>query len=218
MGWLIALGILLVIGMIPVGLRVRYNDAGMRLWVLVGPVRINLYPRPQKEKNKKQEKAPKKEKKPTTGKKASEQKEAKTDPAAAPEKGGRLTDFLPLAQMALEFLGDFRRKLRLDNLYFRLILAGEDPYQVAVSYGRCWAAVGNLLPQLDRLFVIQKRDIEVECDFTASETLVIFHLDLTITIGRLLTTAGKFSVRVLKEYLKIRKKRKGGAKYESKAS
>ena len=218
MGWLIALGILLAIGMIPVGLRVRYNDAGMRLWVLAGPVRINLYPRPQKEKKKKQEKAPKKEKKPTTGKKASEQKEAKTDPAAAPEKGGRLTDFLPLAQMALEFLGDFRRKLRLDNLYFRLILAGEDPYQVAVSYGRCWAAVGNLLPQLDRLFVIQKRDIEVECDFTAPETLVIFHLDLTITIGRLLTTAGKFSVRVLKEYLKIRKKRKGGAKYESKAS
>lgn len=218
MGWLIALGILLAIGIIPVGLRVRYNDAGMRLWVLAGPVRINLYPRPQKEKKEKQEKAPKKEKKPTTGKKASEQKEAKTDPAAAPEKGGRLTDFLPLAQMALEFLGDFRRKLRLDNLYFRLILAGEDPYQVAVSYGRCWAAVGNLLPQLDRLFVIQKRDIEVECDFTASETLVIFHLDLTITIGRLLTTAGKFSVRVLKEYLKIRKKRKGGAKYESKAS
>ena len=218
MGWLIALGILLAIGMIPVGLRVRYNDAGMRLWVLAGPVRINLYPRPQKEKKQKQEKAPKKEKKPTTGEKTSEQKEAKTDPAAAPEKGGRLTDFLPLAQMALEFLGDFRRKLRLDNLYFRLILAGEDPYQVAVSYGRCWAAVGNLLPQLDRLFVIQKRDIEVECDFTASETLVIFHLDLTITIGRLLTTAGKFSVRVLKEYLKIRKKRKGGAKYESKAS
>ncbi len=218
MGWLIALGILLAIGIIPVGLRVRYNDAGMRLWVLAGPIRINLYPRPQKEKKEKQEKAPKKEKKPTTGKKASEQKEAKADPAAAPEKGGRLTDFLPLAQMALEFLGDFRRKLRLDNLYFRLILAGEDPYQVAVSYGRCWAAVGNLLPQLDRLFVIQKRDIEVECDFTASETLVIFHLDLTITIGRLLTTAGKFSVRVLKEYLKIRKKRKGGAKYESKSS
>lgn len=218
MGWLIALGILLAIGMIPVGLRVRYNDAGMRLWVLAGPVRINLYPRPQKEKKEKQEKAPKKEKKPTTGKKASEQKETKTTPAAAPEKGGRLTDFLPLAQMALEFLGDFRRKLRLDNLYFRLILAGEDPYQVAVSYGRCWAAVGNLLPQLDRLFVIQKRDIEVECDFTASETLAIFHLDLTITIGGLLTTAGKFSVRVLKEYLKIRKKRKGGAKHESKAS
>lgn len=218
MGWLIAMGILLAIGIIPVGLRVRYNDAGMRLWVLAGPVRINLYPRPQKEKKEKQEKAPKKEKKPTTGKKASEQKKAKADPAAAPEKGGRLTDFLPLAQMALEFLGDFRRKLRLDNLYFRLILAGEDPYQVAVSYGRCWAAVGNLLPQLDRLLVIQKRDIEVECDFTASETLVIFRLDLTITIGRLLTTAGKFSVRVLKEYLKIRKKRKGGAKYESKAS
>ena len=68
MGWLIAMGILLAIGIIPVGLRVRYNDAGMRLWVLAGPVRINLYPRPQKEKKEKQEKAPKKKRSPQPGK------------------------------------------------------------------------------------------------------------------------------------------------------
>ena len=214
MGWLIALGILLAIGMIPVGLRVRYNDAGMRLWVLAGPVRINLYPPPQKEKKEKQEKAPKKEKKPTTGKKASEQKEAKTDPAAAPEKGGRLTDFLPLAQMALEFLGDFRRRLRVNRLELKLILAGGDPCDLAVNYGRAWAAVGNLMPQLERLFVIKKRDVEVECDFTASETLVIARLDLTITLGRLLGLAIVYGIRALREFLKLQKKRKGGATHE----
>ena len=112
---------------------------------------------------------------------------------------------------ALDFLGDFRRKLRLDNLYLRLIMAANDPCDLAVNYGRAWAAVGNLLPQLEKWFVIKKRDIEVECDFETSKTLVIAHLDLTITLGRLLAAVVKFSVRAFIEYLKIRKKRKGGA-------
>ena len=51
----------------------------------------------------------------------------------------------------------------------------------------------------------------MECDFEASQTLVIAHLDLTITLGRLLAAAVKFAVRALIEYLKLKKKRKGGA-------
>jgi hypothetical protein len=59
--------------------------------------------------------------------------------------------------------------------------------------------------------VIKKRDIEVECDFTASTTLVIARLELTITLGRLLSMIVVYAVRALIEYLKISKKRKGGA-------
>ena len=114
-------------------------------------------------------------------------------------------------KVAVDFLGDFRRKLRLNNLELKLILAGDDPCDLALNYGRAWAAVGNLMPQLEKWFVIRKRNIEVECDFTASQTLVIAHLDLTITLGRLLAAVVKFAVRALIEYLKIRKKRKGGA-------
>ena len=105
----------------------------------------------------------------------------------------------------------FRRKLRLNVLELKLIMAANDPCDLAVNYGRAWAAVGNLLPQLERVFVIKKRDIEVECDFTASETLVIARLDLTITLGRLLGAVVVFAVRALREFLKIKKKRKGGA-------
>ena len=132
-------------------------------------------------------------------------------PEAQPEqkeKGGSLTRFLPLIKLGLRFLGDFRRKLRLDNLYLRLILAGDDPCDLAVNYGRIWAAVGNLMPRLERLFVIKKRDIQVECDFAASETCVVAHLDITITLGRLLALALVYGVRVLIEFLSM--KRKGG--------
>jgi hypothetical protein len=90
-------------------------------------------------------------------------------------------------------------------------MAGGDPCDLAVNYGRAWAAVGNLLPQLEKWFVIKKRDIEVECDFEASQTLVIAHLDLTITLGRLLATALVYGVKALIEFLKIKNKRKGGA-------
>ena len=213
MGWRITLGILLLLAVLPLGVRVRYNSEGILVKVIAGPVKITVYPLPGKKKKEKKKKEPKKS--PT------EQEENLPKPPQPPrekkkkaekkEKGGSLLDFLPLVQAALDFLGDFRRKLRLDNLYLRLIMAANDPCDLAVNYGRAWAAVGNLLPQLEKWFVIKKRDIEVECDFETSKTLVIAHLDLTITLGRLLAAVVRFAVRALIEYLKIKKKRKGGA-------
>ena len=213
MGWLITLGIVLLLAVLPIGVRLRYNSEGIVLKILAGPVKITLLPRTtkkKKEKKKKETKAakvPAEENLPKPPQPPKQPKEKK--PKA--EKGGSLLDFLPLVKTALDFLGDFRRKLRLDNLYLRLILAGDDPCDLAMNYGRAWAAVGNLLPQLEKWFVIKKRDIEVECDFETSQTLVIAHLDLTITLGRLLAAVVRFAVRALIEYLKLRKKRKGGA-------
>ena len=214
MGWLITLGILLLLAVLPLGVRIRYNSEGILVKVIAGPLKITVYPLPGKKKKEKKKKEPKK-----TAAAAQEEDlpkppqppKEKKKKAEQKEKGGSLLDFLPLVQTALDFLGDFRRKLRLDNLYLRLIMAANDPCDLAVNYGRAWAAVGNLLPQLEKWFVIKKRDIEVECDFETSKTLVIAHLDLTITLGRLLAAVVKFAVRALIEYLKIRKKRKGGA-------
>ena len=127
------------------------------------------------------------------------------------KKGGSLTDFLPFVKLALDFLGDFRRKLRMKELYLRLILASDDPCDLAVNYGKTWTAVGNFLPALERWFVIKKRDVEVKCDFTASETKVIARVEITITLGRLLSLAAVYGFRGIKEFLVFRNKRKGGA-------
>ena len=214
MGWLITLGIVFLLAVIPLGIRIRYNSEGMVLKIIAGPVKITLLPRPKKEKKEKKKKESKKKATPAEEEnlpKPPQPPKAPKEKKTKGEKGGSLTDFLPLVKVALDFLGDFRRKLRLDNLYLRLILAADDPCDLAVNYGRAWAAVGNLIPQLEKWFVIKKRDVEVECDFEASEILVIAHLDLTITFGRLLAAVVKFAVRALIEYLKLKKKRKGGA-------
>ena len=191
MGLWIAAAVLLALAILPLGIRIRYNEAGFFLKVIVGPIKITVFPRRKKLENRKP-----REKKPDKEHKLEQPKtsvpEEQQQPDAQPEqqeKGGSLTRFLPLIQLGLEFLGDLRRKLRLDNLYLRLILACDDPCDLAVNYGRTWAAVGNLIPQLERLFVIKKRDIQVECDFTASETRVAAQLDITITLGRLLVLA-----------------------------
>ena len=215
MGWLVAAGIVLLLAVIPVGVHIRYNAEGALVKVIAGPLKITVFPLPKKEKKEKKKKgsqtkdqpSPEDEKLPQPPKPPKKKKEKKPKE----EKGGSILDFLPLVQAAVDFLGDFRRKLRLDNIYLRLIMGGGDPCDLAVNYGRAWAAVGNLMPHLENWFVIKKRDIEVECDFEASETRIIAHLDLTITLGRLFTAAGRFAVRALKEFMKIQKKRKGGA-------
>ena len=209
MGIWIAAAIVLILAVLPLGVCIRYNDAGFLLKVIAGPLKITVFPR--KRKQKKQKKKPDQVKKGQQIESSASEEKPPRPPEAQPEqkeKGGSLTRFLPLIKLGLRFLGDFRRKLRLDNLYLRLILAGDDPCDLAVNYGRIWAAVGNLMPRLERLFVIKKRDIQVECDFAASETCVVAHLDITITLGRLLVLALVYGVRVLIEFLSM--KRKGG--------
>ncbi len=217
MGWLIALGVLVLLAILPLGASVRYDSDGVLVRLIAGPVKITLFPRPKKKKpsRKTEQKKEQKENKKTPA-------SAKQDSPAQTEKpggkaqekqksGGSWTDFLPLVKVGLDMLGAFRRKLRVNVLELKLILAGDDPCDLAVNYGKAWAALGNLLPRLERMFVIQKRDLEVECDFTAHETLVIARLDLTITLGRLLALGVVYGIRALKEFLKIKKKRKGGA-------
>ena len=101
MGWLIALAILVLLGCLPLGVRGIYAMSGATVDLLIGPVKMRLYPRENKQKPKKQNEE--KKAAATTQKSATEKEE---------DKGGSFTDFLPLIKVLTDFLGDFRRKLR----------------------------------------------------------------------------------------------------------
>ena len=208
MGWLITLVILVVLAWIPLGATIRYNTDGLSLKIIAGPIRLTVLPKKNKE-----EKSKKKPKDNSAPKKV---KASSTQPATPKqeEKGGPITDFLPLVNTALDLLNAFRKKLRIDRLELKLIMAADDPCDLAVNYGRAWAAVGNLFPRLERWLVIKQRDVEVECDFEASQTVVIAHVDLTITLGRLLGILIWYGVRALKQFISINNKRKGGNNHE----
>ena len=202
MGWLIFLAILIGLGCVPLGVRLRYDEDGPLAAVLLGRLPIvldavrgwlkELTSREKKDGEKKPKKEkPKKEKPPK-------------DTVGEGPQGGSWKKFLPLVRLGLHFLGDFRRKLRVNRLVLRLTLAGDDPCDLAVNYGRAWAAVGNLLAAMQRAFVIQKRDVEVQCDFLGEETKVVFAMDLTITLGRILGLLVKYGIRAVAILLKMK--------------
>lgn len=208
MGWLIALGVLTLIAILPVGVSALYDEDGPFVRVIAGPVRIRVFPIKKKKTDKKEK--PKKEKK----QKKQKEKPKKTGNKKKKEqkKGGSIQDFLPLVDKVLAFLGSFRRKLRITNLQMKLVMASSDPCDLAVNYGKAWAALGNLMPLLENVFVIRKRNLEVECDFLADKTLISARLDISITIGRVIAVLVVKGIPILLELLKIMNKRKGGAK------
>ena len=203
MGWLIALLILFLLAILPLGASVLYDEDGPRVRIVAGPVKIQVFPMKKKVKKDK----PKKEAK----KKPAKAEKPANKPAPKPKSGGSWTDFLPLVRIALDLLNDLRRKLRVNELKLHLTMAGDDPCDLAVNYGRMNASLAALLAQLERFLVIKKRDVHIDCDFAASETVILARLDLTITLGRILSIAAVYGVRGLKTFLNIKKQREGGA-------
>ena len=191
MGWLIALAVIAAVLFLPVGFRAIYNQNGFMVWLQVGPVRFRVYP------EKKQAKK---------SKKTAEQSGAK-----ALIKGGRFADFLPIARTLYAFIAEFRRRLLVKRLELKLILAGDDPADLAINYGRASAAVGNVIPRLDRFLRIRKRSVEIECDFAAEETVVYARIDATLTLVRAVHLLSKHGVKLIKQLMELKKLRKGGA-------
>lgn len=196
MGWLIALAVVAGLAILPLGVSGRYDINGPRLWLLLGPARIRLIPSPKGRKEKGKTKS------------VQAQPQAKTKEE---KQGGSLSDFLPLIDVVLKFLGEFRRKLRVNRLEIDIVMAEDDPCDLAEHYGQACAALASLEPQLERLFVIKKKRLHIGCDFTVSKTQVWGRLDLTVTLGRLLSLLIRHGCRGVGEFMKLKNRRKGGA-------
>ena len=75
MGWLIALGVLILLACLPLGVSGAYGEAGAQLQLILGPVRLQLYP--GKGKKEKKEKTPKEQqKKSAVGRKSNRKRAA----------------------------------------------------------------------------------------------------------------------------------------------
>lgn len=198
MGWLIVVGFLLLLGFIPLGVIAQYTNGAARVWIAVGFLRFTVYPVNKKDKAYA-----------TAGKKS---KEAKSESGKKAEKNARgLSDYLPLAQLVFDFLVDFRKKLQINDLRFQMTLAADDPYNLSVNYGRAWAALGNLMPMIERCFKIKSRKLEVLCDYTAENTEIYGYINMTITVSQLLSIGVYHGIKVLRKYISITKNAKDGA-------
>lgn len=190
MKWLIALVILLLFALLPVGICAEYNSEA-HIWLLVGPLRLRLYPRKNKKAdNLKSDKGTK----PSGSFESYETKNKKSS--------GSLSDLFEIAQIVIDFLKDFKKKLLVKDVRLHIVLAGGDPCDLAVNYGRTWAVLGSLMPQLEQYFEIKKQDLRVSCDFTGSDSSVDAEIMLSARLCDVLSISIYHGVRILRKCIK----------------
>lgn len=198
--FLIVLGVLFLLAILPLGGAVRYDGGGARAYLVLGPIKLLLYPRKAKESKPKN----KKEKKPKPAQEKAPEPQSKEKESA----GGSVKKFIPFVKLGLSFLNELRWKLRVNRLDLKVVLAAEDPADLALTYAKANAALGSLWPLLEQSLRIRKRNVSVQCDFEAEQTLAFANVKITITLGRTLALAVKYGIRALIQFMKLKKQEK----------
>lgn len=200
---LVVLGILLIVGMLPLNILAEYSERGPKALLKAGPIAIRLYPRPEKPEGQQNEKKEKKK-----NKREDDHKEEASDP-----RGGKFSFFKKLLSTALEFLGKLWRKLHLEELTLHLTVSaeGKDPADAALSYGRAWAAAGAMIPMIENVLIVHKRDVQVYMDAQSEEMTIYAKGILRIRLGGVLYLGLRYGLKALKLFIQY--KRKGGKQY-----
>lgn len=191
MWWIIPLIIILVlvcIALLPVGLRAVYDKDGLtvKLMVSIFPFKLNLTEIHEKSFERR--------------KKTRQRMEA--DPSYQPRilrPDGSLREFVPLLDLYLQLLFNPKYKLSIRFLELRLIMADDDPFDLAMNYGRAQTIINGLLPQLERFFNIKKRKLDIACDFLAEETMIYARADLILPLARLIVALVDFIAAEMKK-------------------
>lgn len=191
---LVILAVLWLISRVRLGGLVQYSEEGALFRVIVGPLKITLFP--AKEKKPQKEKAQKERKK----------KAAKKPPEETQEpKGGALPPVMELLPLAAEAAGELKRKIRIDDLTIHLAWASGDPFQTAIGFGGANAAMGMIWPMIDNNFKVKKHDLGVAVDFERDKPSIYCKFALTITVGQLVAFGLRFGIKLLAIWSRSRK-------------
>ena len=169
---------LVIVLCLPVHVRASYDQGEISAWVRYGPVKFQLFPParkeqkessgdaadesvPEKELEKEPEKEP--EKKP---KKA--QKKKKKKPRAKINREQIFYSLEALPPILLRALRRVGRRIRVEPLKLHILVAGADPADTALLYGRLEAVLAGVLPPIHHLLRIEEQDIQLFLDFTSN--------------------------------------------------
>lgn len=165
------LAVFFLLGQLRVGVRGEYTAQGAAAWIRLGPVWWKVWPRkPGRKKPVREKKTQKPEKPP-----------AQTAPTPA---GGALEYVRELLPLALEAAGQFRKKLRVDQLELVLRAGAHDPADAAMVYGYANAALGTLWLPLTQAFQVKDGRARVELDFESEHTTLYASGAMSIKVGQ----------------------------------
>lgn len=196
--------LLLVIALcIPVHVRASYDQGEIAAWVHYGPVKLQLFPPPKKEQKesgpgaetipeKEPEKKPKKERK-------------KKKPRAKINREQIFYSLEALPPILLRALRRVGRRIWVEPLKLHILVAGSDPADTALLYGRLEAVLAGILPPLHRLVRIEEQDIQLFLDFTAGGMDCIADVGISLRPLDALSVGVRAGGSLLKWFWRFRK-------------
>ena len=220
---IILLLLILLIFFVPYGIDAGYEEGVLSLRVKAGPFRITLYPKKpltEKQKAKKRKKKEKAEAK----KKAEQEKEGKekkpkgTDETITVREKRKLDPefLLALLKMALHAIRRFFRSFSVDFFKLHCTVAGSDPYNVAMTYGRLCAAAEELPVLCGGVVRVHRRDVAIGCDFTETRPVIDIRFVLSLQLYKIVHLAVAFLVEYLGWKWKNHREKKAATALERK--
>lgn len=207
-GWiilLIILGLLLTVLLTPAGVWFSYDQGDISLDVRFGPIRRRIFPGKPKPEEPEKEKKPKKKRKKPPKEGEKEEKEKEKPPKAKINREQIFYTLEKLPPILGRALGGTRRRVRIKPLKVHLLVAGYDPADTAVLYGKLEAALSAGLPVLRRAVRIRDEDIRLFLDFSQERMDCIAEVGVALRPWDLLAIGGRAGISLLRWFLGFRK-------------
>ena len=197
---ILLLMVLMFFLLLPVSVRVSYEDKQLRVWLRYASWRTKLFPAEKQEEKKEKQttKKPKKEKAPKT------QKE--TQPKTKPnfQQISYSLDVLP--GVLIRALRRTARRIRITPLKVHILIAQSDPADTAILYGKLSGVLNASLPLVHRAVRITEQDIQLFPDFTREEMDYIADVGIRIRPFDILVVAVSALGGVIKWYAGYKKR------------
>lgn len=185
--------VLAALALLPLGVRVRYDEDGPLVWAKLWLIRLRLFPKKDKQKKKPWEKKP---------------KESEAPPEEqAKKKGGALDTVraaLPLVKPALQGI---KKRLTIRELELHVTWAAADPADAAIGYGRAQAALGGLWALIDQNFRVKKSRLGCSVDFDQTAPTVYADATLTMRLGQVITLGIPLLVKFMSNVSRIKREK-----------
>lgn len=189
---------LLVLLLIPLTVRVSYENGVFSAWLRYASKKITLYPRPEEEEKPREEDTPK----PTEEKSSKKKEKAKIKPNW--EQISYSLEVLP--RVMLRALRRTGRRITITPLKLHLLVAGEDPADVAMLYGRLHGVLAATLPPLHEAVRIKDQDIRLFPDFCGERMDCIADVGVRLRPWDILAVAVLALGGVIKWYFGFKKR------------
>ena len=181
--------IFFLIGLITIGIDLRYVGGKLTLSAKLCGFLLKIYPRekkPAREKPEKEKEPEPKEEKPKKEKKPKKKKKKKEGPGLM-VSGDELIEVLKKIVKGLEKLS---KGINVDHFLLHIVVSGKDPYNTARVFSYLNAILSSLAPMCAHRFRCKDPDVWTDIDFNSGKWLTDIEIAVVLRVGAVFSMAG----------------------------